>query len=166
MNESRKLARFTLKRESRKLYVFSLDDGTEVQFLDLLRGKDCEFEVVYGSSHFRLSSIGFPPSITLADQEGVILRGTNAIGSMCFSWSSDYRSYQLVGRRIAWIVWMIIGKFRAFHLRSNDRRIAYWAWRRRKSGDEIRGVYWDDLPATEIASVVFGSMYQWDGSSF
>ena len=47
MNESRKLARFVLKRESRKLYVFSSDDGTEVQFVDLLRGGNREFEVVY-----------------------------------------------------------------------------------------------------------------------
>ncbi len=72
MNESRKLVRFTLKRESRKLYVFSLDDGTEVQFLDLLRGANREFEVVYGSSHFRLASTGFPTAITLAAQEGYL----------------------------------------------------------------------------------------------
>ena len=160
MDEARRLVRFSLKRESQGLYVFSLVDGTEVQFADRIRARYREFEVVSGTSHFRLSSTGFSPPITLANQEEVVLHGTRAICSMCFAWSSDHRQYRLIGRRFAWMAWMIAGRFQSFHLHSNGRRVAYWF--HPKGMKEIRGVLWGDIPVVEIASIVFGSMYNWD----
>ena len=117
MDEARKAIRFTLIRESRNLYVFSLDDGTDVQFADQHRAWNREFEVVSGSSHFRLSSKGFSPPITLESHKGLVLQGTNSIGSMCFSWTSANREYQLIGRHPCWLVFAS----QAFHLHWNGR---------------------------------------------
>lgn len=160
MDEARKLVRFTLKRGDKDLYLFSREDGMEVFFEDQLRSSHREFDVLCNATHYRLSSSGFSPPITLSGQEQVILQGSDAICSKCFSWTFNNHQYQLVGGRLYWLIWRIAGRFGAFHLHMNGRRIAYWD--RAKRGKEIRGVVWDNSPLLGIASIVFGSMYNWD----
>lgn len=155
------LACFSMIRLSRSQFDFCREDGGKVEFTDRLEAWQRTFDVVSDSVRWSLSSHGFSPPITLRHQETEILRGFDVIGPRCFSWQSKEQQFRIVGRRPDCVKLT----FRAFHLYVAHRRIAYWDQPKRRG--DIRGIYNTDYRMIEIASVVFGFLYDWaDGGNW
>ncbi|MEM6474319.1 MAG: hypothetical protein AAF802_32595 [Planctomycetota bacterium] len=152
------LLRFTLTRVASTLFIFRVDDDTKVEFGDVRQAWAKAFDVVDAPNHFSLVSKGSGFPATLSSENNSIMSGDRIQESNAFwRWTKPQSvGYRVVGRLKNWICPI----YTAFHLYSNDRRIAYWEQPTRY-GDSF-GVFRSNSRKLEVATIAFSAMYDWD----